>query len=43
MSKETTKSGGARKYGRNRRTKDQAISLYIKNRISFEKYQKTKA
>ena len=30
MSKETTKSGGARKYGRNKRARNQAISLYTR-------------
>jgi len=41
--KKEGKAGGSRKYGRNNRAKDQALSLYVRNKISFEKYQKIKA
>ena len=41
--KQGKKSGGARKYGRNRKSKravNTATSDYVKGRISFEAYQK---
>lgn len=41
--KENKKSGGARKYGRNRKTKravNAATSNYVKGVISFEAYRK---
>jgi len=40
VKKEGRKSGGAKKHGRNKRAVDQAVSLYAKGRITFEKYQK---
>lgn len=42
MSKQTKVKGGGRKIGRNRKPKDQAVSLYSKGKISFETYQKMK-
>jgi hypothetical protein len=36
------KKGGAKKYGRNKRGVDQATSLYVRGKITFEKYQKMK-
>jgi len=34
------KGGGSRKIGRNKRAKNQNLSLYVKGKISFEKYFK---
>ena len=34
------KGGGARKYGRNKRVPNQAMSSYVRGKISFETYQK---
>ena len=44
MSKQKTqkKKGGAKKYGRNKRPVDFATSLYVRGKITFEKYQKMK-
>lgn len=37
------KKGGTRKHGRSKRKgADQALSLYVKGKISFEQYNKTK-
>lgn len=42
MKIQSKKSGGSRKYGRNTRGVNQAMSLYSRGKISFEKYQKMK-
>jgi len=33
------KSDGAKKIGRNKRSKDQALSMYVRGKITFEQYQ----
>lgn len=38
MKKQGQKSGGSRKYGRNKRARNQAMSLYVKGKITFEQY-----
>ena len=43
MSKQTQKKkGGSKKYGRNKRGIDQATSLYVRDKITFEQYKKMK-
>ena len=34
--------GGIKKYGRNKRPKDQAASAYVRGKITFEQYRKLK-
>lgn len=34
------KKGGTRKHGRNKRAKDQAMSAYVRGKITFEQYWK---
>jgi hypothetical protein len=34
------KKGGEKKYGRNKRSVNSAMSAYIRGKISFESYQK---
>ena len=36
------KKGGAKKHGRNKRPADVATSAYVRGKISFEQYCKTK-
>lgn len=36
------KKGGAKKYGRNKRGVDQATSLYVRGKITFEQYKRMK-
>ena len=38
MSQEGKKSGGSKKYGRNKRPVDQAMSAYVRGRIDFATY-----
>jgi hypothetical protein len=38
--KEGRKSGGARKIGRKNRPKDQKLSAYVRDKITFEQYNK---
>ena len=40
MAKTQKKTGGSKKYLRNRRPVDSATSLYSKGKITFEQYQK---
>jgi len=34
------KKGGAKKYGRNKRPVNSAMSAYVRGKITFEQYQK---
>ena len=38
--KEQKKKGGAKKYGRNKRPVNSAMSAYVRGKISFENYLK---
>ena len=38
--KEGRKGGGARKYGRNKRPVNSAMSAYVRGKITFESYQR---
>lgn len=40
--KQNQKKGGSRKHGRNKRPVNSAMSAYVRDKISFETYQKTK-
>lgn len=40
MKREGRKSGGAKKYGRNKKPVNQPTSQYAKGKISFETYKK---
>lgn len=40
--KKDQKGGGSRKHGRNKRQKDLLTSLYVRGKITFEKYSKGK-
>lgn len=42
MSKKSNqkKSGGDKKHGRNKRPKNQALSSYVRGKITFEQYKK---
>jgi hypothetical protein len=42
MSKKKEKGGGSKKHGRNKRPVDSPTSLYVKGKISFERYAKSK-
>jgi len=42
MKTTSKKKGGSAKIGRNKRAKDQATSLFVKGKITFEQYQKKK-
>ena len=43
MAKKEGKGSGSKKYGRNKRLRDQNMSKYVKGKITFEKYQKGNA
>ena len=36
------KKGGSKKHGRNKRGVDQAMSLYVRGKISFDQYERIK-
>ena len=38
--REQKKKGGAKKYGRNKRPVNSAMSAYVRGKITFESYQK---
>ena len=40
MAKKVGTGNGAKKYGRNRRPVNAAMSAYVRGKISFESYQK---
>jgi hypothetical protein len=40
--KSQKKKGGEKKYGRNKKPVDYATSLYVRGKITFEKYKKMK-
>ena len=42
MEKKQRKKGGTRKIGRSKRAKDYVMSAYVRGKISFESYAKSK-
>lgn len=42
MKTPSKKKGGSKKHGRNKRPVEQAISLYVRGKITFEQYAKLK-
>ena len=40
--KQNKKGGGSKKHGRNKRPVDSATSLYVRGKITFEKYAQKK-
>jgi len=43
MKGQSKKKGGQRKHGRSKRVKDQALSSFVRNKISAEEYFKRSA